>query len=427
MRQIFKNGNVFLNNSFSFADVVVDNGIVISISPSVPVSDCDTIVNCKDKYLIPGFADVHVHLREPGFFCKETIATGTKAGASAGYTSVCSMPNLNPPPDSKENLSIQTEIIKNTANINVYPFATLTKGQTGRGDLVNYSELQKYGAVGFSDDGRGVQSAEKMLAIMQEIKKTDGIIAAHCEDESLLNGGYIHDGIYAKKHNHKGICSESEWGQIKRDLALVEKTGCKYHVCHISTAQSVELIRQAKAKGLPVTCETGPHYLLLCDEDLQEDGRFKMNPPLRSKEDRQALIEGICDGTIDVIATDHAPHTAEEKSRGLEKSAMGVVGLETAFPIMYTYFVKKNIITLEKLIELMCINPRKIFKLDCGLQIGKECNMAVLDLDTKYTINPENFYSKGRATPFANMEVFGQNIRTIVNGRTVWEKNLTEN
>ena len=423
MKTVFKNGKVFINNSFTIADVVVHDGTVVSVSPSVTVSNTDTIVNCKNRYIIPGFADVHVHLREPGFFCKETIATGTLAGAAAGYTSLCSMPNLNPPPDSVSHLNVEKELIERDAKVNVYPFATLTGGQTGRGELVDYRGLLENGAVGFSDDGKGVQSEEKMLSIMREIKAIDGIISAHCEDESLLNGGYIHLGRYAKEHNHKGICSESEWGQIKRDLELVEKTGCRYHVCHISTKESVELIRQAKKKGLPVSCETGPHYLTLCEDDLQEDGRFKMNPPLRSREDKAALIEGILDGTIDVIATDHAPHTADEKSRGLEKSLMGIVGLETAFPIMYTNFVKTGIISLERLIELMCINPRKIFNLDSGLKIGKKCNMAILDLDTEYVINPDEFYSKGKATPFTGMKVFGRNMRTVVNGRTVWERN----
>ena len=315
----------------------------------------------NDIVILPGFCDVHVHFREPGFSYKETMETGALASAHGGYTDVCTMPNLSPVPDSREHLEEQLSLIREKACIRVHPYGAITVGEKGE-QLVDMASLSE-NVCGFSDDGRGVQSDEMMRRAMLEAKRLGKIIAAHCEVNDLLRGGYIHDGVYAASHGHRGICSESEWAQIKRDLELVKETGCKYHVCHISTRESVELIRQAKKQGLDVTCETGPHYLVLCDEDLQEDGRFKMNPPLRGREDKEALIEGLLDGTIDMIATDHAPHSAEEKGRGLEKSLMGVVGIETAFAVMYTHFVKKGIITLEKLVQLMCVNPRERFGL----------------------------------------------------------------
>lgn len=371
-----------------------------------------SLENSENLYHFPGFVDVHVHLREPGFEYKETVATGTKACAHGGYTAVCSMPNLNPTPDSVENINVQINKIKTDAVIDVYPYACITKGQKGE-ELSEMEELADL-AIAFSDDGKGVQEDYMMRMAMEKAKKLGKMIVAHCEVNDLLKGGYIHDGEYAKKYGHKGISSASEYEQIKRDLKLAEEIGCKYHVCHISTKESVEVIRQAKKRGVDVTCETGPHYLILCDEDLKEDGNFKMNPPLRSKEDREALIEGICDGTIDMIATDHAPHSAEEKSKGLAKSMMGIVGIETAFPLMYTYFVKKGIITLEKLIELMSINPAKRFGIE-------NRGYTVFDLDAEYDINPEEFLSKGKNTPFTGFKVNGKCKLTVVDGKKVYE------
>ena len=368
-----------------------------------------------DKYVIfPGFCDVHVHLREPGYSYKETVETGTRSAARGGYSAVCSMPNLKPAPDSLEDLSKQLELIKNDAVINVYPYGTITKGQIGE-ELADMEDMAER-VCAYSDDGRGVQSEDMMRQAMIKAKKLGKIIAAHCEDNSLLHGGYIHDGEYAKKHGHRGICSESEYGQIARDLKLAKETGCAYHVCHISCRESVELIRRAKAEGVDVTCETAPHYLVMTDADLLEEGRFKMNPPLRAEEDRQALIEGICDGTIDMIATDHAPHSAEEKARGLKDSAFGIVGLETAFPILYTELVKKNIISLDDLVRLMAINPRKRF----GLPLGND--FSVWDLNTEYEIDPEEFLSKGRATPFEGKKVFGRNLLTVCGGTVIFEQ-----
>ena len=357
-----------------------------------------------DKYtILPGFCDVHVHLREPGFSYKETILTGTLAGLKGGYTAVCSMPNLNPVPDCPKNLQIQLDTIKKDAKIAVYPYGSITMAQAGK-KLSDMDGLAK-DVIAFSDDGRGVQSTEVMRNAMQKAKRLGKMIVAHCEDNTLLFDGYIHDGQYAKTHGHRGICSESEWKQIERDLKLVEETGCAYHVCHVSTKESVEIIRQAKKSGIDVTCETAPHYLVLDENDVKEDGRFKMNPPLRSSQDRIALIEGICDGTIDIIATDHAPHSDEEKSRGLQKSAFGIVGLETAFPVLYTYLVRKKIITLNKLLELLTINPRTRF----GIPFS---GYSVWDLEQSYTIDSREFISKGKATPFDGIKVYGKNLFT---------------
>ena len=368
--------------------------------------------------IFPGFVDVHVHLREPGFFYKETVYTGTKAAAHGGYTDICSMPNLNPVPDSLENLKVQLDAIEQSAVVNVYPYGSITQGQ--RGDMLSDMETIAGLVAGFSDDGRGVQSAGMMKQAMLKAKSLGKIIVAHCEDNSLLRGGYIHDGEYAEKYGHKGICSESEWGQIKRDIELVRQTGCAYHVCHISTKESVELIRRAKADGLDITCETAPHYLLLNDGMLREEGRFKMNPPIRSEEDRLALIEGVRDGTIDMIATDHAPHSEEEKSRGLKDSLMGVVGLETAFPLLYTNLVKTGIITVEKLVELMSTNPRRRFKLP-----ESEDSFCVWEFDSEYRISPENFLSKGKSTPFAGYSVYGKCVLTVCNGKTAYINTLS--
>ena len=367
----------------------------------------------SSEYVIfPGFCDVHVHFREPGFSYKETIATGSRAAARGGYTAVCTMPNLNPVPDSVEHLEVQRRLIEETACIHVYPYGAITIGE--QGEALSDLEGMAPDVVGFSDDGRGVQSYDLMRQAMLRAKALGKPIVAHCEVNSLLRGGYIHDGDYAKAHGHRGICSESEWGQIARDLQLVKETGCAYHVCHVSAKESVALIRKAKAEGLDVTCETGPHYLVMDDSDLQEDGLFKMNPPLRGKEDREALIQGILDGTIDMIATDHAPHSAEEKSRGLEKSAFGIVGIETAFPILYTCLVKPGILSLNKLLELLCVNPRRRF----GLPLGTD--YSIWDLNAAYPIDPEDFLSKGRATPFAGWQVNGKCIATICDGKLVY-------
>ncbi len=418
MNCILKNATVYVNKEFTKKDVfIVDGTVTFEHSP---LFFDFQVIPCDGKYIFPGFADVHVHLREPGFSYKENIETGTKAAAHGGYTTVCSMPNLKPAPDSMENLTVQLDAIGKSAVINVIPFGTITKGS--QGDVLSDMENMAKDVAGFSDDGRGVQNREMMLAAMKKAKALGKIISAHCEDNSLLRGGYIHDGEYAKEHGHKGICSESEWGQIKRDLELVKESGCAYHVCHISTKESVALIRQAKKDGLDVTCETGPHYLVFSDKDLQEDGRFKMNPPIRSEEDRLALIEGIKDGTIDMIATDHAPHSFEEKSKGLKDSLMGVVGIETSFPVLYTNLVKTNIITLEKLIELLHINPCKRFGIDCELAEGKSANLTVFDLESAYKIDSNSFLSMGKSTPFEGDEVFGECLLTVANGHIAWQR-----
>ncbi len=372
------------------------------------------LLSAVENYIIvPGLCDVHVHFREPGFSYKETIASGSAAAAHGGYTAVCTMPNLDPVPDCAEHLKAQLDAIDKSAVIEVIPYGAITVGE--KGERLADMEAMSDKVCAFSDDGRGVQNDEMMREAMTAAKRLGKIIAAHCEDNSLLLGGYIHDGEYAKAHGHRGISSESEYRQIERDLRLAEETGCAYHVCHISTKESVELIRQAKARGVDVTCETAPHYLVLCDEDIQEDGRFKMNPPLRSREDKKALIEGIKDGTIDMMATDHAPHSAEEKGRGLEKSLMGVVGLETAFPVLYTELVMKNIITLDRLIELMSFKPKERFGIDTNN------DFAVFDISEAYKIDPENFLSMGRATPFAGREVFGRCLLTVHNEKVVYK------
>lgn len=372
------------------------------------------LLSAVENYIIiPGLCDVHVHFREPGFSYKETIASGSAAAAHGGYTAVCTMPNLDPVPDSAEHLQVQLDAIKRGAAIKVLPYGAITVGE--KGEKLADMEAMSDKVCAFSDDGKGVQNDEMMREAMTAAKRLGKIIAAHCEDNSLLFGGYIHDGEYARMHGHRGISSASEYKQIERDLRLAEETGCAYHVCHISTKESVELIRQAKAHGVNVTCETAPHYLVLCDEDMQEDGRFKMNPPLRSREDKKALIEGIKDGTIDMIATDHAPHSTEEKGRGLEKSLMGIVGLETAFPVLYTELVMKNIITLDRLVELMSFKPKERFGIDTNN------DFAVFDISEAYKIDPEDFLSMGRATPFAGREVFGRCLLTVHNGKVVYK------
>lgn len=419
-RLILKGGTVVRNGLIDRLDVAVVDGRIERIAADIEPVDGDKVYDCKGLTIMSGLVDLHVHLREPGFSSKETIATGTAAAAHGGFTTVCSMPNLAPAPDSMDNLQQQLDIIKRDAVIKVLPYATITRKRSGD-ELVDFAELKPYVA-GFSDDGSGVQSEDMMRQAMAEAAKNNAIIAAHCEVDDLLRGGYIHDGEYAAKNGHRGICSESEWKQVERDIELVAEAGCRYHVCHISTKETVELIRQAKARGLKVTCETGPHYLTMCDMDLQEEGRFKMNPPIRSAEDRDALIAGLQDGTIDVVATDHAPHTAEEKSRGLERSAMGVVGIETSFAVIYTKLVKSGIISLEKAVDVLAEAPRRIFNLGGGLQEGEAADIAVFDLEKEFTVDPSTFLSKGRSTPFEGWQLQGECCLTLVDGRVAYER-----
>lgn len=419
MSFLLRQANVFINGGFKNADILIKDDRILKIADEI-CCDSAEVFELKGKYIFPGFVDVHVHFREPGFSYKETIRTGSEAAARGGYTLVCTMPNLSPVPDCLQNLKQQLDIIKRDAVINVVPYGALTMAEKGA-QIAALEEMAPYVA-GFSDDGKGVQKSEMMSKAMLIAKKLGKVIAAHCEDETLLNGGYIHDGKYAEEHAHKGICSASEWKQVERDIDLLRKTGAAYHVCHVSSKESVALIRAAKADGINITCETGPHYLVLCDEDLQEDGRFKMNPPLRSSEDRKALIEGVLDGTIDMIATDHAPHSAEEKGKGLEKSLMGVVGLETSFPILYTELVKKGILSLEKLIDIMSVKPSERFGFENGIFEGAKANITVFDLEEKYTIDSKKFLSKGRSTPFEGRIVFGRCIMTFANGRPVWRQ-----
>ena len=388
----------------------------ISVSAEGMLSSALAAFDSPRYAVFPGFCDVHVHFREPGFSYKETVKTGSLSAARGGYTAVCTMPNLNPVPDSVENLNIQRKLIEKDACIHVYPYGAITVGEKGE-TLADIEGMAPY-VCGFSDDGRGVQADEMMKEAMIRAKAAGKMIVAHCEVNDLLRGGYIHDGEYAKLHGHRGICSESEWAQIARDIELIRETGCAYHVCHISTKESVDIIRKAKAEGLDITCETGPHYLVMNDMDLQEDGRFKMNPPIRSEEDRKALLEGILDGTIDMLATDHAPHSAEEKSKGLEKSVFGIVGLETAFPIMYTCLVKPGIMRMERLLEVMVDAPRKHFNLPLGQ------DFSIWDLEAEYEIDPGEFVSMGKATTFNGWKVMGRCKATVCDGKLVYKEEV---
>ncbi|MBR4443816.1 MAG: dihydroorotase [Clostridia bacterium] len=401
-------------NRFVTGDLSVREGAISAEAAGAPVFEFD---GC---YLMPGFVDVHVHLREPGFSYKETIASGTGAAARGGFTTVCPMPNLDPVPDSAETLEAQLFLIRRDAVVRVVPYGAITRGEKGE-RLSDLAAMAPY-VCGFSDDGKGVQSAALMKEAMLRAKSLGRIIAAHCEDNSLLNGGCIHDGEYARCHGYAGISSASEWRAVERDLRLVEETGCAYHVCHVSTKESVALIRAAKRQGLDVTCETAPHYLALDDSMLEEDGRFKMNPPIRSRSDREALIGGLLDGTVDMIATDHAPHSADEKSRGLKGSLMGVVGLETAFPVLYTELVKTNVLPLERLVALMSANPARRFGFRSGLDEGMPADFTVFDLNSEYAVDPDDFLSRGRATPFDGKRVFGECLMTVCGGRIVWRK-----
>lgn len=414
-----KNGYVFEAGKMKKGDVFIDGEVFAAgdLSPeysSVAPSDISGL------YILPGLTDVHVHLREPGFSYKETIKTGSMAAARGGYRRVCTMPNLDPVPDTLGHLKTQLDIIERDGAIEVVPFGSITLGE--KGDTLSDMEDVAPLVAGFSDDGRGVQSRDVMREAMLKAKELGKVISAHCEVNSLLNGGYIHDGIYAKEHGHRGIPSESEWREIERDLELAFETGVKFHVCHVSTKESISLIRDAKKSGVDVTCETGPHYLLLDETYLCEDGRFKMNPPLRGPRDREAIIEAMTDGTLDMIATDHAPHSAKEKSRGLEKSAMGVVGIETAFPLMYTGFVRRGIITLERLMELMCFAPCRRFGFQCGIEAGGDASFSVWDLENEYTVDPGEFLSMGKSTPFAGERVYGRCVATYYKGKKIYSE-----
>lgn len=419
MNLLLTGGAVFLNGSFQNMDLAIDQGRIVSVSPSLP-KEGFSVIELHNRLIVPGFVDVHVHLREPGFSYKETIYSGTSAAAAGGYTAVCAMPNLKPVPDSLENLRVQLDLIRKNAKVHVYPYGAITCGEKGEA-LADLAAMAPY-VTGFSDDGRGVQSEEIMRAAMTLAKTLDKPIVAHSEDESLLTKGWaVHDGDFARRNNLPGNAPASEWKQVERDIRLVRETGCRYHVCHISTKESVALIRAAKAEGLPVTCETGPHYLVMCDEDLQDEGRFKMNPPIRSAEDRDALVAGLLDGTVDCIATDHAPHSAEEKSRGLRGSLNGIVGLETAFPILYTNLVETGTVPLETVLNALCVNPRKIFSLPGGsIEEGAPADLTVLDLNRPHVINSQTFRSLGRATPFDGWGVSAAVAMTICGGEIAY-------
>lgn len=419
MRLLLTGGTVFQNGSFHQMDVAMDQGRIVSVSPSLP-KEGFSVIECSDFMIVPGFVDVHVHLREPGFSYKETIFSGTAAAAAGGYTAVCAMPNLKPVPDSREHLETQLEIIRREAKVHVYPYGAITCGEAGEA-LADLAAMAPEVA-GFSDDGRGVQSREMMRAAMETAKRLDKPIVAHCEDESLLQKGWsVHNGAFAQAHGLIGNDSESEWRQVERDLELVRETGCQYHVCHVSTKESVALVRKAKAEGLPVTCETGPHYLVLCDEDLLDEGRFRMNPPIRSAADRDALLEGLLDGTVDCIAADHAPHSAQEKAGGLAKSLNGIVGLECAFPVLYTQLVRTGAVPMETLLKALCVNPRRIFRLPGGnVAPGEIADLTVLDLNRPHVIDSAAFRSLGRATPFDGWGVSAAVAATICGGELVY-------
>ncbi|MEG0751830.1 MAG: dihydroorotase [Oscillospiraceae bacterium] len=420
MQTLFKNAAIYRDGMFSKLDVAVRDGIIARVGADIPVMGFDRVLHFDDKLIVSGFADVHTHLREPGFFYKESIASGTRAAAHGGFTAVCTMPNLDPVPDCAKNLRVQSDIIERDACVRVYPYGAITKNREGI-ELSDFEELRGE-VVALTDDGSGVENSALMQEAMEHARELDMMIVAHCEDMDLRAGGYIHAGVYARTHGHKGIPSASEYSQIERDLELVAKTGCRYHVCHLSAAESVEAIREAKRAGLPVSCETAPHYLTLCDSELFDDGRFKMNPPIRSSDDRLALLDGVRDGTIDLIATDHAPHSEAEKSGGLRDSAMGIVGLETAFSVLYTQLVLTGRLSIETLLDRITDAPRRVFRLPGALQEGEMADLVVLDLDSEGAIDSGKFFSKGRSTPFDGMPVKGEVIMTLVGGKTVWQK-----
>ncbi len=423
MRIVLTNTRYFTPKGVQKGNITIEDGVIVEIAESNQEAFCqeDRVIDLEGATLFPGVVDLHVHLREPGFDYKETIESGTAAAARGGVTTLFSMPNIDPVPDTQEHLAVQEQIIARDAAVRVTPYASITMGQRGAGEIVDMAALASH-VGGFSDDGRGVQSDETMAQAMEMAKSVGRPIVAHCEVDELLRGGYIHDGEYCARNNHRGICSESEWRQIERDIELAERIGVQYHVCHISTKESVELIREAKARGVKISCETAPHYLVLTDEDLKEEGRFKMNPPIRGAEDRAALIAGVVDGTIDVIATDHAPHSAEEKSRGLEKSAFGVVGIETSFATCYTYLVESGLISLERLVELMMSRARELFGLPCvEIAVGSVADLAAYRLEERFVIDPSEFVSKGKATPLEGLEVAGRTALTMVGGEVVYQ------
>ena len=421
MRYLLQNAQLLSSGGvFRAADVLLSGGRIVSIGDRISCPADAVSIDLHKAVLFPGFVDVHVHLREPGFSYKETIRTGTLAAAHGGFAHVAAMPNLDPVPDCAAALDLQRAIIEKDALVHVHPYGAISVGEKGE-RLADLEGLAP-GVIAFSDDGRGVQSESLMREAMMQCRRLGKILAAHCEDNSLLHGGYIHDGAYARAHGHRGICSESEWGPIARDLRLAEETGCAYHVCHVSTKESIALIRAAKRRGVDVTCETAPHYLTFTDEDLQEDGRFKMNPPLRAREDRDALIEGLLDGTIDMLVTDHAPHSREEKARGLEKSAMGVVGLETSFAASYTALVQTGILPLKKLVDLMHGAPMRRFGCGTELAEGQPADLTAFDLTKTYTVDPETFLTMGRATPFAGCARTGVCKLTMIGGEPVWKE-----
>lgn len=420
MTSLIRGAQIYEGGAFFKKDILIEDGRIASIAAELPIFPGVAVYKFDNCFVFPGFTDVHVHLREPGFSYKETISTGTAAAARGGFTSVCAMPNLNPVPDCAENLAQELHAVRRDARVQVYPYGSITTGEKGE-MLSEMDELAPL-VCAFSDDGVGVQSDELMEAAMQKAKSLGKRIVAHCEVNSYLHGGCVHDGEYARAHGLPGISSESEWRIVARDLALARKTGCGYHVCHVSTKVSVELVRKAKAEGLDVSCETAPHYLTLCDEDLQDDGRFKMNPPLRSRADRDALLAGIADGTVDMIATDHAPHSAEEKAGGLRSAKNGIVGLETAFPVLYTQLVKPGIITLEKLVDLLHDAPLRVFGIGTPLAVGAPADLTVFDLCGKYAVDPAEFQTMGRATPFEGWRVCGRCLLTMVGGETAWEE-----
>lgn len=416
---LIKNGRVWNGEEAVKNDILIADGVISGMGENIqPCADCE-VIDAEGATVLPGLIDMHVHLREPGYSYKETIADGTRAAAHGGFTTVCTMPNLNPVPDSKEHLHLQLDIINRDACIEVIPFASITESRMGN-ELVDYKALAPEVA-GFSDDGSGVQDEKVMKTAMIEIAKTGKILSAHCEVNDLLKGGYIHEGEYARKHGHRGICSESEWHEVDRDIQLARQTGCRLHICHVSTRESVELVRRAKAEGLPVTCETGAHYLAYCEDNLQEDGRFKMNPPLRSRADKEALLRGIADGTIDCIASDHAPHTAEEKNRGLEKSAMGVTGIELSLPAVYTFAVVPGHISFKRMMKLMCENPAGLLGLEYSLREGNRANLTIVDFNKEFEVTPQMFLSKGKSTPFMGENLKGVVKMTLYKGKIVYD------
>jgi dihydroorotase len=423
MKLLIKNGNILCHNGeMQTVDIRIEEGKIAEIGKHLKASG-ETIMNADGKLVAPGFIDVHVHLREPGGEQKETIETGTLAAARGGFTTICAMPNTKPVPDTVEHLKNLKERIKENAHVRVLPYASITVKEAGQ-ELTDFESLQKEGAFAFTDDGAGVQNAGIMLKAMKKAAALQASVVAHCEDNTLVFGGVVHDGVFAKTHNIQGIPSVCEAVHIARDVLLAEAAGCHYHVCHISTKESVRTVRDAKKAGIHVTAEVTPHHLLLTEEDIPGlDANYKMNPPLRSKEDREALINGLLDGTIDCIATDHAPHTIEDKQAGIYKAPFGIVGLETAFPLLYSRFVQTGIFTLKKLVDWMTIKPAEIFKLPYGrLEEGAAADLVIIDLNLEKEIVPQHFASKGRNTPFGGWKCKGWPIATFVNGKLVWQE-----